>query len=169
MRTLLPVLLLLVLLTLPGARAQALSVTRGDFVVALWESAGGVPYDATPVFSDVALDDRCATAVGWAAARGLVRGTGDGRFEPDRPITREEAALLLRRWCALLGRDTFLPDGVAECNDYMDISPWSDDSLYWAADAGLLDWSPGGRLDPRGLLTPEELPAILSRLASPPG
>ena len=158
-------LLLLFLLLFPRARAAALpaAVTRGEFVVLLWESAGAVPGDAAQGFSDVLKDDDCSTAVGWAAERRLVLGTGGGRFEPDRPITREEAAVLLRRWAALQGRDTFLPVGAAACNDYADISPWADDSLYWATDTGLLEWSPGGRLDPGGTLTPSEATDIFHR------
>ena len=158
-------LLLLFLLLFPRARAAALpaAVTRGEFVILLWESAGAVPGDAAQGFSDVGKDDDCSTAVGWAAEHRLVLGTGGGRFEPDRPITREEAAVLLRRWAALQGRDTFLPDGVAACNDYADTSPWADDSLYWATDTGLLEWSPGGRLDPAGTLTPDQAADIFYR------
>ena len=89
-----------------------------------------------------------ATAAAWCREAGLLLGTGDGRFSPDRPLTREELAVALRRYARILGRDTFLPAGVAECNDYADISPWADDSLYWACDAGVLSWSEGGRLDP---------------------
>ena len=51
--------------------------------------------------------------------------------------------------------------GAAECNDYADISPWADDSLYWACDAGVLNWSEGGRLDPGGTLTLAQLQAVL--------
>ena len=158
-------LLLLFLLLFPRAKVAAApaAITRGEFVVLLWESAGAVPGDAAQGFSDVLKDDNCSTAVGWAAERRLVLGTGGGRFEPDRPITREEAAVLLRRWAALQGRDIFLPDGVAACNDYADISPWADDSLYWATDIGLLEWSPGGRLDPGGTLTPSESADIFYR------
>lgn len=158
-------LLLLFLLLFPRARAAAVpaAVTRGEFVVLLWESAGAVPGDAAQGFSDVRKDDPCSTAVGWAAERRLVLGTGGDRFEPDRPITREEAALLLRRWAALQGRDTFLPDGVAACNDYADLSSWAGDTLCWATDTGLLSWSDGGRLDPKGTLTPEDAADIFHR------
>ena len=69
------------------------------------------------------------------------------------------------RWAALLEWDTFLPDGVAACNDYQDISPWADDSLYWACDAGVLPWSPGGRLDPSGTLTQAQTADIFSAFA----
>ena len=37
---------------------------------------------------------------------GFVLGTGWGRFDPDRPITREEAAVVLRRVGNFLGFDT---------------------------------------------------------------
>lgn len=141
------------------------SVTRGAFVTALWQDGGAVAFDAVTPFSDLPVDHHCATAVGWAWSQGLVQGVGDSRFAPDRAITREEAAVMLRRWAILLGYDAFLPDGVAACNDYADISPWADDSLYWATDAGILDWSPGGRLNPAGSLTEEEVSAALTRLA----
>ena len=158
-----PALFLALLLLLSPALAAEEAVTRGAFITALWESDGGVPYDVTTPFTDVDYHAECAVAVGWACGEDLVRGVGDGLFAPDRAITREEAAVLLRRWAGILGRSTFLPDGVAECNDYEDISPWADDSLYWACDAGLLDWSEGGRLDPLGTLDQEELTLILHR------
>lgn len=158
-------LLLLLLLLFPKVRAAAGegTVTRGAFVVLLWESAGAVPYDAAVSFTDVPRDHDCAQALGWAAARDLVRGVGGGRFEPDRPITREETAVLLRRWAALQGRDTLLPDGLAQCIDYAESSPWADDSLYWAADTGLMECSPGGHLDPGGILTLSQASDILHR------
>ena len=139
MRQLIPALLLLTLL-LPAAAAAQSPVTRVQFVAALWTCSGAVPYDANGPFSDVNPNSPGATAVAWAYDLGIVRGTGGTLFVPDRPITREEAAVLLRRYAVHLGRDTFLPSGVAACNDFEGISPWADDSLYWAAGIGLLAW-----------------------------
>ena len=159
------VLLSALLLLLPAARAQPSPVTRIQLIRALWVWGGSVPYDAAGPFSDVTQEDDGATAVAWAYDLGILLGTGGGRCSPYRPVTREETAVLLRRYAARLGRDTFLPDGVAACNDYEGISPGADDSLYWAADTGLIDWSSGGRLDPGGTLTPDALENILIRFS----
>ena len=101
----------------------------------------------------------------WTCSGAVPYGT---LFVPDRPITREEAAVLLRRYAAHLGRDTFLPSGVAACNDFEGISPWADDSLYWAAGIGLLAWGADGRPEPQGTLSPEELEQALARFFDRP-
>ena len=163
MRQIIPVLLLLTVLLPAAAAAAPPAVTRAQFVAALWACAGAAPYDANGPFADVERDSPGAAAIAWAYDLGVAKGTGGACFAPDRPVTREEAAVLLRRYAAHLKRDTFLPGGVAACNDYEDISPWADDSLYWATSIGLLDWGPGGRLDPQEGLTAEALERTLSR------
>lgn len=155
---------LCLLLSAP-AGAQEPPVTRCAFIHALWEMAGAVPYEAGGGFFDVAKNDPCATAVGWAAGAGLVLGGGGGQLFPGRSITREEAAVILRRYADSLGRDTAVPLGLSLCNDEEDMSPWAGDSLYWATETGLFDWSPGGRLDPHGAVAQAELEEILSRFA----
>ena len=162
MRTAAALLVLVLLLFLnPAVVAAAPPAARMDLAVLLWESAGAVPFAAGGAFSDVARNDDGATAAAWCREAGLLLGTGDGRFSPDRPLTREELAVALRRYARILGRDTFLPAGAAECNDYADISPWADDSLYWACDAGVLNWSEGGRLAPGGPRILAQLQAVL--------
>ncbi len=163
MRQLIPALLLLTLLV-PAAAAVEVPVTRAQFVAALWNWAGALPGTGVQPFSDVPAHASWAPAVGWAHDQGLIQGTGGLLFTPDRPITREEAAILLRRYAASVGRDVTFPE-IARCNDYEDISPWADDSLYWAAGTGLMDWSEGGRLNPQGTLSQTQLTAILSRLS----
>ncbi|MGE9971461.1 S-layer homology domain-containing protein [Candidatus Pseudoscillospira sp. SGI.172] len=140
MRSLTCLALSLLLLTTPALGAAPEPVTRGDFAVLLWQSAGGVPYDvSTCPFSDVGRNTPYAQAVCWAWDEGVIRGVGEGLFAPDRLLTREECAALLRRNDARLGRDTFFPD-AGICNDFQDISPWADDSLYWACSTGRMAW-----------------------------
>lgn len=162
MRALLCLALSVSLLT-PSAlgASEAPPITRGGFAVLLWQSAGGVPYDVSICpFSDVGPDEPWSQAVCWAWEEGLVQGTGDGLFSPDRPLTREECAALLRRSDARLGRDTFFPD-AGICNDFQDISPWADDSLYWACSTGRMDWLEN-RLAPYAPVTQAEAQRWLS-------
>lgn len=53
-------------------------------------------------FSDVPKDAWYADAVGKAAELGLMEGIGGGLFEPERPITRAEAAQVAVRLAQLL-------------------------------------------------------------------
>lgn len=157
---------LILLSAMPSALAQS-AVSRGEFVQALWELWGSVPYEDTFTFSDLPHDTPYTSAVCWAHDLGLVLGVGGGRFAPERPITREEAALFLRRAAAHIGRDTATISNTALCNDYADISPWADDSLYWATESGLIHWAEGGLRAPNGTLTPDEAAAILQRFHRP--
>lgn len=143
--------------------AQSPPVTRGEFVSALWAQWGAVPYEDTRIFYDVPHNAPETTAVCWAADLGLTKGVGPGRFAPGRPITREEAAVILRRAAEYLGRDTATQTSLAECNDMDGISFWADDSLYWCTDIGLIDWAVGGLMAPQGTITAQELTEILFR------
>lgn len=146
--------LLLLVSSALGASSQE-PITRGNFTILLWQSAGGVSYDVSACpFSDVEPNAFWAQAVCWAWDEGLVQGTGDGLFSPDRLLTREECAALLRRNDARLGRDTFFPD-AGICNDFQDISSWADDSLYWACSTGRMDWL-DNRLAPYAPVTQAE-------------
>ncbi len=147
---------------LPIARAAG-EVTRGEFVQSLWIQLGAVVSDSPQLFSDVVPTASYAPAICWAHSTGLAKGVGGDLFDPDRPITREEAAIFLRRAAAYLGRSTATISNVAQCNDYADISPWADDSLYWANEQGLIDWADGGLRAPTGTLTQEQVDAILTR------
>ncbi|NCB62932.1 MAG: S-layer homology domain-containing protein [Clostridia bacterium] len=145
------------------AGAADAPATRGDFAAALWEVSGSTNAVVPVSFSDVGANEPYTEGVGWCYERGLMLGTGDGLFAPERPITREEAATVFRRYCAYIGMDTFYPSGVAACNEYESISPWADDSLYWACGEGWMEWSEGGRLDPQGAMTTTQVQQLLSR------
>ena len=112
------------LLFSPVVRASGdAPVSRAQFAAALWAGLGAIPFDANSSFLDVSPSDENAAAISWLSSEGLIQGTGCGLFSPERPITREEAAVLLRR-------------------------------------TGLMDWSPGGLLDPQGTLSSASLADI---------
>lgn len=75
-------------------------ITRAEMAALLVRFAEGEA-DAAASFSDVPAAHWAYDAINTAAAYGWINGVGDGRFSPDRPITRAEAAKLI---CAVLGR-----------------------------------------------------------------
>ena len=155
-------------LLLPAARASEPPVTREAFVTLLWEEQNSPAPDAPSPFQDTASE-----AVSWACEKGLTHGTSSETFTPNRPITREEAAVLLRRYDAMRGIDVTFPSGPSECNENEGISPWADDSLYWACETGRIPWRDSQHA-PQVPLDDTDLAAIFPSpdprpLASPPG
>ncbi len=75
--------------------------TRAQAVTFLWIAAGRPEPEAEQPFGDVPEDAYYARAVAWAAARGIVAGTGEQRFSPQEPCTRAQVVTML--WRALAG------------------------------------------------------------------
>ena len=122
------------LLLFPAAQAANAPITRAAFVALLWQEQGSPSAVSRP------FQDTADTAVSWAYESGLTHGTSSETFTPERPITREEAAVLLRRYDAMRGIDVTFPLGPSQCNGNEGISPWADDSLYWACETGRIPW-----------------------------
>jgi heme-binding NEAT domain protein/Leucine-rich repeat (LRR) protein len=79
-------------------------ITRGMFVTALGRISQIDPAaQAIPPFADVDPDAYYAPYIAWASAHDIARGVGDGRFEPDREITREELAVIFVRYARIAG------------------------------------------------------------------
>ena len=73
-------------------------VTREQAVTILWRCAGS-PAASSGTFSDSAdLADWAVSAAGWAQAMGLLTGWADSSLQPQTPLTRAEAAVLLARY-----------------------------------------------------------------------
>lgn len=73
-------------------------VTREQAVTILWRYAGS-PTASPGTFSDSAdLADWAVSAAGWAQAMGLLTGWADSSLQPQTPLTRAEAAVLLARY-----------------------------------------------------------------------
>ena len=58
-----------------------------------------------------------ALRVYWARANGIVTGTSDTTFTPDRPVTRQEMAAILHRYAEFAGYDV---SASADLSGYTD-------------------------------------------------
>ena len=65
----------------------------------------GNPVATDKGFADVTSDDWYGQAVSLASSEGIVGGHGDGTFQPNKAITREEMASILYRYASYKGID----------------------------------------------------------------
>ena len=118
-------------------------VTRGMAAQLLYESAGRPAVSEACPFSDVSGD--YADAVTWAAGQGCLTGVGNGRYEPERPVTRQEFAAILWRRAAcpaapVQGLDAFSDAGAT--------AEWARSAMLWCLQTDVMRGRSGGLLAP---------------------
>ena len=140
------------------------TLTRAMFVTVLGQLAQINEADYTTVsFSDVTPGSWYAPFVAWAAQQDIVSGTGNGRFEPSAPITREQMAAILYRYDTYRGHT---PQGSAALDGYADaasVESWAAEAMSWANGNGLVTGVTPTTLVPNGTATRAQVAVILSR------
>jgi hypothetical protein len=148
-------------------------LTRAQFVKLLLEAgisreAGTVPITSPVGFRDVGEGHWAKAWIEKAVAAGLADGVGDGRFEPDRPLTRSEMmALLVRAADARQEAESLQKkDAASLLSSYADREELASWALPYAALAVQKGWmeGDGGRLRPGAQATRAEAAAVLYRL-----
>lgn len=124
-------------------------LTRGGFARLLWRSWGSPPAGACP-FEDVFPLSPSLPAIAWCVETSAVQGDGTGAFSPTRPITLQEAAVMLHR---LSGSPAASPEKAAQ--------PWAAEAIGWLAERGLI---PQG-MAPTSPLTLAQGESLLSALS----
>ena len=127
------------------------TLTRAQFAQIIYNKEGR-PATGGSRFSDVKDGMWYADAVNWAAAEGIVAGIGGGKFAPDRPITRQDLAVMLWRYAGK-------PEPGKNELDFEDsnrVSGYAWKALCWASENGIVSGRGNGVLDPKGNATRAE-------------
>lgn len=96
---------------------------------------------------------------------GLVEGRGDGTFDPDGLITRDEAAVMLTRAYQVLDQDGLRQTSSTECyRDHDAISSWAIDSANALNDWKVMIGTEPDIFSPKGNYTREQCIATFLRL-----
>ena len=135
------------------------SLTRAQLVTILYRVEGEPAVEGECPFEDVADGLWYTDAIIWAAQKGIVNGTTETTFSPDRKISREQIATILYRWAKA---EKVEEDHLAEYPDADDVSAWAVDAMNWAVAEGLISGS-DGKLIPLHNATRAQIAAILSR------
>lgn len=119
------------------------SMTRAQFAAIVVRALGLTPA-ANATFTDVPSTAWYAPYVGTASTYGLINGVGEGRFNPDGTITKQETAVMVARAAKLCGMDTELDtaavrDVLAQFTDYVTTPEWARAGLAFCYQEGILD------------------------------
>ena len=136
------------------------STTRA-MIVAMLARLENVTSADSAGFTDVADGDWYATAVNWAASEGIVGGFGDGTFQPNAPITREQMASILYRYAEYKGLDVSARTDLSHYSDQP--SAWAEDVMQWAVAEGLLTGVTDDQLQPQAATTRAQTAAVFQR------
>ena len=140
-------------------------MSRAMLVTALYRLAGEPAFMNENIFSDVPAGSWFEKAVIWASGKGIINGVGDGKFDPDAPVTREQLAVILFRYCKFMGYVLSWADPELRYQRFADLESVSDyahDAMLWAVEMNILTGS-GDRLLPRQPAARAQVAAILHR------
>ena len=142
-----------------------LTTTRAQIVQILYNLEGEPKVSGTTPFTDL-TQDWYQDAVLWAYQTGVVAGTSSTTFEPDRPVTREQIAVILMEYMTrvLKLERTWTPADLSAFPDAGSVSDWAKDAMADAVGLGLISGaSNGGQtyLEPQGSATREQVATIL--------
>ncbi len=142
-----------------------LSIRRGDFCLMLcrafrFESGGS----AMP-FSDVPGNAYYANAVNTLSSMGVVNGTGSNRFQPDSPISRQDASLMIQRTLKTAGisAENGSAEDIASYPDAASVASYAQGAVSGLARMGLIPTAGDGRLAPADPLTRADMAVLLHR------
>ena len=147
-----------------GLFAPEQALTRGQLVTVLYRMAGSPELKAEANFRDVAADSYYAKAVAWANENGIVLGMGDGTFDPDSAVTREQMVTIFFRYAKFCGVKT--EAGTLNAfRDAASVSDYAREAMGWAVKAGLVKGD-GQDLMPKATASRAQAAAILHRFAA---
>ncbi|MGM9553533.1 MAG: S-layer homology domain-containing protein [Faecousia sp.] len=141
-------------------------MTRAQLVTVLWRQAGCPAPSGSNPFRDLTAS-WYLDAVVWAAENGVVNGVGNGQFDPDGVLTREQLATILCRYTKdYLHLDTSAREDFSAFEDGQRVASWAREAMQWAVAEGLIGGSKeGGKLylNPQAGATRAQVAAILMR------
>ncbi len=144
----------------PNART-----TKAMVVTALGRISGDEPerYKSAG-FADVGQHTYYYHSVNWAAHHRLAEGANGGSFVPGKAITREQMAVMLKRFVEMLGVELEMR---YEQKDFVDDSLIASDAkeaVRQMQRAGIMSGRVGEHFDPQGAMSRAEFAAVLERL-----
>ena len=149
-----------------GTFAPTGTTTRAQIVQILYNLEGTPAVSGTTPFTDLTAN-WYKPAILWAYQNNVVAGTSPTTFDPERPVTREQIAVILTQYMfnVLKMNRTWTPADLSAFPDGANVSSWAKEAMQDAVALGLINGTkaPDGLvyLDPQGSATRQQVATIL--------
>ena len=149
-----------------GTFAPTGTTTRAQIVQILYNLEGTPAVSGTTPFTDLTAN-WYKPAILWAYQNNVVAGTSPTTFAPDRPVTREQIAVILTQYMfhVLKMERTWTPADLSTFPDGANVSGWAKEAMQDAVALGLINGTkaPDGKvyLDPQGSAARQQVATIL--------
>ena len=149
-----------------GTFAPTGTTTRAQIVQILYNLEGTPAVSGTTPFTDLTAN-WYKPAILWAYQNNVVAGTSPNTFDPERPVTREQIAVILTQYMfhVLKMNRTWTPADLSTFPDGAQVSGWAKEAMQDAVALGLINGTkaPDGKvyLDPQGSAARQQVATIL--------
>ena len=149
-----------------GTFAPTGTTTRAQIVQILYNLEGTPAVSGTTPFTDLTAN-WYKPAILWAYQNNVVAGTSPTTFDPERPVTREQIAVILTQYMfhVLKMERTWTPADLNKFPDGALVSGWAKEAMQDAVALGLINGTkaPDGKvyLDPQGSAARQQVATIL--------
>ncbi len=138
------------------------NMTRAEMAAIMTRATGAVEEADISEFKDVKKDDWFYQAMAKAVKMGAFKGS-DGKLNPESPITRQEAFLVLSR---VFGLDKNLKDESSSLGQFKDagkIDTWAKDGVNAIVKSGYVKGN-DGYINPLNNISRAEFAVVMDRL-----
>lgn len=114
-----------------------------------------------PEYTDVSKDDPAYDAIAICTMRGIINAS-KGAFDPDRPLTRQEAFVVL---CRASGLSSDAPEPTLKAvSDSEEIKSWARESVAALIEASIIKPDGSGKVYPLEKMTRGEFASLLAAI-----
>ena len=118
-------------------------------------------YADAETFNDVAKGKWFHNAIEWAAANEIASGVGNGKFNPNGLLTRQDLSLMIYKYAKNIGVDVSGQKDLSSFADFSKISSYAKVSMQWACYAGLISGTSATTVSPKGTATRSQAALII--------
>lgn len=137
-------------------------LNRAQAVQILYNLEGQPAVTGTADFTDVS-GHWALNAITWGAKNGVVAGVGNGKFDPNANVTREQFAQMMYNYAKFKGYDLTAQGDLDSFTDVSKVSDWAETALAWANGEGLINGNTDGTLAPNGTAIRGQAASIMAK------